>query len=63
MPKDIEKSRPKSAEGSCGGEIAVSKPAEKIQQKAYICYETQKLKIIEDIFAGDLKRVIIFSWQ
>ena len=42
--------------------IAVSKPAEKIQQSAYVCYEPQKLKIINHIFkAGDLQRVIIFS--
>ena len=42
--------------------LAVSKPAEKIKQSAYVCYETQKLAIIQDIFKqGDLKRVIIFS--
>lgn len=42
--------------------IAVSKPAEKIQQSAYICFEPQKLKIINHLFkSGDLKRVIIFS--
>src|SRR5574344_2041105 len=42
--------------------IAVSKPAEKIQQSAYICYEPQKLGIIRNIFRnGDLSRVIIFS--
>lgn len=42
--------------------IAVSKPAEKIQQSAYVCYEPQKLKIINHLFkTGDLKRVIIFS--
>ena len=41
--------------------LAVSKPAEKIKQEAYICYETQKMNIIKDIFKeGDLKRVIIF---
>jgi len=41
--------------------IAVSKPAEKIRQSAYVCYDPQKLKIINHIFkAGDLKRVIIF---
>lgn len=41
--------------------LAVSKPAEKIKQSAYVCYETQKMDIIKDIFkAGDLKRVIIF---
>ena len=42
--------------------LAVSKPAEKIQQSAYVCYEPQKLGIIENLFkAGDLQRVIIFS--
>ena len=42
--------------------LAVSKPAEKIQQSAYVCYEPQKLGIIEHLFkSGDLQRVIIFS--
>lgn len=42
--------------------LAVSKPAEKIQQSAYVCYDPQKLKIIEHLFKnGDLHRVIIFS--
>ncbi len=42
--------------------IAVSKPAEKIQQSAYVCYEAQKLGIIRKLFkAGELQRVIIFS--
>jgi superfamily II DNA/RNA helicase len=42
--------------------IAVSRPAEKIQQSAYICYEPQKLGIIKHMFATDqLRRVIIFS--
>ena len=42
--------------------IAVSKPAEKIQQSAYICYEPQKQGIIRHLFkAGELQRVIIFS--
>ena len=42
--------------------IAVSKPAEKIQQSAYVCYEPQKLGIIRNLFkAGELQRVIIFS--
>lgn len=41
--------------------LAVSKPAEKIKQSAYVCYETQKMDIIKDIFkSDDLKRVIIF---
>lgn len=42
--------------------IAVSKPADKIQQSAYLCYEPQKLGIIRSLFkAGELERVIIFS--
>ena len=42
--------------------LAVSKPAEKIKQSAYICYEPQKINIIRNIFDnGDLKRVIIFA--
>ncbi len=42
--------------------VAVSKPAEKIRQSAYVCYENQKLGIIKDLFGrGDMKRVIVFS--
>ena len=62
MPKDIEKLAQNLLKNPVEVKLAVSKPADKIQQSAYICYETQKLKIIEDIFkAGDLKQVIIFS--
>ena len=62
MPKDIEKMAQNLLKNPVEIKLAVSKPAEKIQQSAYICYETQKLQIIKDIFkAGDLKRVIIFS--
>lgn len=42
--------------------LAVSKPAEKIIQAAYICYESQKLEIIKDLFsAHQPERVIIFA--
>ena len=42
--------------------IAVSKPAEKIKQSAYVCHEAQKIGIIKYLFGTDqLKRVIIFS--
>ena len=42
--------------------IAVSKPAEKIRQMAYVCYDAQKIGIIKDLFSHDrLNRVIIFS--
>lgn len=41
--------------------LAVSKPADKIQQSAYICYEAQKIKIIEHLFSQVApERVIIF---
>ena len=42
--------------------LAVSKPAEKIIQAAYICYENQKLGIIKDLFSSQQpERVIIFA--
>lgn len=42
--------------------IAVSRPADKIHQMAYVCHENQKLGIIEHLFKeNQLKRVIIFS--
>ncbi|MBO5539116.1 MAG: DEAD/DEAH box helicase [Prevotella sp.] len=42
--------------------LAVSKPAEKIQQQAYVCFEPQKLAIVRQLFHDkQLKRVIIFS--
>ena len=42
--------------------IAVSKPAEKIHQAAYVCYETQKLPILERLFKDTPpRRVVIFS--
>lgn len=42
--------------------IAVSKPAEKIKQSAYVCYDTQKLPVLRHIFATEeQKRIIIFS--
>lgn len=42
--------------------LAVSKPAEKIIQAAYVCYETQKLGIVESLFKYQApERVIIFA--
>ena len=41
--------------------LKVSRPADKILQQAFVCYDPQKLKIIDHLFkSGDLKRVIIF---
>lgn len=42
--------------------LAVSKPAEKINQQAYICYEAQKLRLVKHIFTQTPpQRVIIFT--
>lgn len=62
MPQKIEELAKTLLHNPVEVKIAVSKPAEKIQQSAYICYEPQKLKIIHMMFkSNDLKRVIIFS--
>ena len=43
-------------------EIAISKPPESIQQSAYVCYENQKIRILEKIFNNGVpQRVILFS--
>ncbi len=61
MPAKIEELAKTLLKNPVEIKLAVSKPAEKIKQEAYVCYETQKLGVIKDIFkAGDLKRVIIF---
>ncbi len=62
MPEKIEDLAKTLLKNPVEIKLAVSKPAEKIKQEAYVCYETQKMTIIKDIFkAGDLKRVIVFS--
>ena len=62
MPPKIEQLAKTLLKNPVEIKLAVSKPAEKIAQKAYLCYEPQKLKVLEDIFkAGNLNRVIIFS--
>ena len=43
-------------------EIAIAKPAERIDQSAYVCSEKQKMGILLNIFNdSELKRVIVFS--
>ena len=62
MPEKIEELAKTLLKNPVEIKLAVSKPAEKIKQEAYVCYENQKMTIIKDIFkAGDLKRVIVFS--
>lgn len=42
--------------------LAVSRPADKIIQAAYVCYENQKLGIIRSLFMDEVpERVIIFA--
>lgn len=61
MPTKIEELAKSLLKNPVEIKLAVSKPAEKIKQEAYVCYEAQKMSIIKDIFkAGDLKRIIIF---
>ena len=62
MPEKIEQLARTILHDPVEVKIAVSKPAEKIRQSAFVCYEPQKLQIIDSIFRqGDLDRVIIFS--
>ncbi|MDL2222068.1 DEAD/DEAH box helicase [Parabacteroides sp. OttesenSCG-928-N08] len=43
-------------------ETAISRPPDTIMQTAYICYDTQKIHILEDLFKQSRpQRVIIFS--
>ncbi len=61
MPTKIEELAKTLLKNPVEIKLAVSKPAEKIKQEAYVCYEAQKMSIIKNIFkVGDLKRVIIF---
>lgn len=62
MPEKIEELAKSLLKNPVEVKIAVSKPAEKIKQSAYVCYKTQKIGIVKDLFRkGDLNRVIIFS--
>ena len=62
MPEKIEQLAKTLLKNPTEVKIAVSKPAEKIQQSAYVCYEPQTRGIIESMFKqNDLKRVIIFA--
>lgn len=62
MPDDIKKLSDKILKNPVEIKLAVSKPAEKIKQEAYVCYETQKLPLIEQIFKKDKPgKVIVFA--
>ena len=62
MPKKIEDLAGTLLNNPAIIKLAVSKPADKIHQIAYVCYETQKMEIVKDIFKShNPQRVIIFS--
>ena len=62
MPEKIQQLAQKILNDPVEVKLAVSKPAEKIIQTAYICYENQKLGIIQSLFNGQTpERVIVFA--
>ncbi len=62
MPPKIQQLADRILNNPAEVKIAVSKPAEKIRQAAYVCYETQKLPILEQMFKENPpQKVIIFS--
>lgn len=62
MPPKIQQMAKKILKNPIEIKLAVSKPAEKIQQSAYICYETQKMPLLKRIFKEQPpQRVIVFS--
>lgn len=62
MPPKIQQMATKILKDPFEVKLAVSKPAEKIQQSVYVCYETQKMGILKDIFRKTPpQRVIVFS--
>lgn len=62
MPPKIQQLASKILVNPTEIKLAVSKPADKIKQEAYVCYETQKLPILKTIFsANPPEKVIVFS--
>ena len=62
MPPKIQQMAKKILRDPVEIKLAVSKPAEKIQQSAYICYETQKMPLLKRLFKEQQpQRVIVFS--
>ena len=62
MPKKIETLAKTLLKKPVEIKLAVTKPAEKIMQSAYVCHESQKLGLFRHIFRDStLSRVIVFS--
>ncbi len=62
MPENIQKLARNILNNPVEVKIAVSKPADKIKQTAYVCYEDMKPNIVKHILSDDtLDRVIMFA--
>ena len=62
MPEKIRQLAKKLLHNPVEISLSISKPAEKIHQMAYICYEAQKISLIKEYFNTNTpKRVIIFT--
>lgn len=62
MPPKIQQFADKILVNPIEVKLAVSKPADKIKQEAYVCYEIQKLPILKSIFSNTSpEKVIVFS--
>ena len=62
MPAKIQQLAKNILNNPAEVKLAVSKPADKIIQAAYVCYESQKLGIIRSLFKEEVpERVIIFA--
>ena len=62
MPQKIEQLAHTLLKNPVKIKLAVGKPAEKIQQNAYVCHETQKMGIMRHLFKErEMKRVIVFA--
>ena len=62
MPDNIQKLAQNILHNPVEVKIAVSKPAEKIQQTAYLCYDGMKDRIVEKVLSDEtLDRVILFG--
>ncbi len=62
MPPNIQKLAQNILHNPVEVKIAVSKPAEKIQQTAYVCHDGMKERIVEKVLSDEsLDRVIMFA--
>lgn len=62
MPPKIQQLASNILNNPAEVKLAVSKPAEKIHQMAYVCYDTQKIPILKKLFKQTPpQRVVIFS--